>query len=255
MLKSEQATSAILKRALASMSRGVDLRGVFAKSAALAAAIAVFNLPYFHYLIFAVPNRTSLAVILKPWGFLWAEIFLLFMLGLLASMVGFSFVDRYKLPGLGDPKGLIGSLPGLLAVGAAMITLSYFLFDRYFFVISPHSYPQDFLYLLSLPFQGAFTDEIILRFCLVTLCMGIFKRKSLAVIFVSALASLFSVKYFYFFGIMFDLNVLSLTHLLLSLSSNLILGYVFVSRGLIYSITLKFIFSLKYFIVYWAMGS
>jgi len=237
------------------MSRGVDLRGVLAKSTALATVTAILNIPYFHYLIFVVPNQRGFAPSLQSWSFLFAEIFLLFMLCLLASMVGFSFVNRFKLPGLGDPKGLIGSLPTLLAVGSAMITLSYFIFDRYFYVISPHSYPQGFLYLFSLPLQGAFTDEIILRFCLVTLCVGLFKRKSAGVIFVSVLASLFSIKYFYFFGINLDLNYLFLIHLVLSFSSNLILGYVFVSRGLIHAIALKFIFGLKYLVVYCAMGS
>ena len=241
-------------KALGSMSRGVELRGVLVKSSTLASAAAFFTLPYFHYLIFMVPDQARSTAGLKPWGFLFAQLFLLLILCLLAAAVGLSFANKYNLPGLGDPRDLIASLPLLLALALAMITLSYFLFDRYFYEISPFSYPQNLLYLISLPFQGAFTDEIILRFCLITLFVGLFKRKSIAVVSVSALASLFTIKYFYFFGITLDLSYLFITQLTLSFSSNLILGYLFVSRGLCYSIALKFLFSMKYVVVSWALG-
>jgi hypothetical protein len=135
-----------------------------------------------------------------------------------------------------------------------MMALSYFLFDRYFFEISPLSYPKEVLYLISLPFKGAFSEEIILRLCLVTLSVGLLKSKGAGVVLVSTLASLFTIKYFHFFGIEFGFNYLFITQVLLSFSANLFLGYIFVTRGLLYSMALKFLFGIKYVIVSWAMG-
>ena len=49
------------------------------------------------------------------------------------------------------------------------------------------------------------------------------------------------------------LNYLIATPLLLSFLGNLILGYLFVSRGLLYAMALNFLFSMKYAVVLWAM--
>lgn len=237
------------------MTRGVDKRGVLVQSAALAVAATFFSSLYFHYLIFMVPGQVSFKVMLNPWGFLFVELFSLFILCFFAAVIGLAFAKKYKLPGLGDLKDFTGSLYFILALGTIMITLSYFLFDRYFYEVAPFCYPQDLLYLVALPFQGAFTDEIILRLCLVTICVGLFKGKASGVVCVSALASLFTIKYLYFFGIKPGWDYLFVTQILLSFGSNCLLGYLFVTRGLISSMALKFLFGLKYFVVFGAAGA
>jgi hypothetical protein len=169
-------------------------------------------------------------------------------------MVGFSFSKKLELPGIGEGNDLIRNMPNLLALGAVMTALSYFLFDRYFYAISPYSYPTDALYLVCYPFKAALSEEVILRFCMVTLAVGISKSKPVGVFLVSAVAAIFTIKYFHFMGIGFGFNYLSITQIFLSFSANLLLGYLFVTRGLMYSMTLKFIFGFKYAAVSWLMG-
>jgi len=237
------------------MTRGVDKRGVLVQSLALAIAATFFSSLYFHYMIFMVPGPAGFKEIPNPWGFLLVELFALFIICFFGAVIGLSFSKKYELPGLGDLKDFTGSLSFILALGTVMIMLSYFLFDRYFYEISPLCYPKDLLYLITLPFQGAFTDEIILRLCLVTICVGLFKGKTSGVVCVSALASLFTIKYLYFFGIKPGVDYLFLVQILLSFVSNCLLGYLFVTQGLVYSMALKFLFGLKYFVVYWATGA
>lgn len=235
------------------MTRGADMRRVLVKSSALAICSTLFTLPYFYYLIFIVPGGGHFPETPNPLGLLFSELFLLFILCFLSAIVGFSFSKRFELPGFGDPKYFFQSLPLLLVLGIAMVALSYFLFDRYFFKISPISYPKEALYFISFHLKGAFTEEIILRFCLVTLSVGLLKSKGAGVILVSIFASLFTVKYFLFFGIKFGLNYLFIAQILLSFSANIFLGYIFITRGLLYSMALKFLFGIKYIIVSWAM--
>ncbi len=178
---------------------------------------------------------------------------LLFILTFLSAMVGFSFSNRYQLHGLGDPSALVHSLPLVVAGGAVITVLSYFFFDRSFFEISPVSYPRNPLFLLSYPFKRAFTDEIILRFCLVTIAVGLFKSKSAGVIFVSAFAAIATAKYFHFIGLPVGLNSIFLTQLFIGFLANLLLGYLFVARGLLYSMSLGFIFGMKYLIMAWLL--
>jgi hypothetical protein len=51
-----------------------------------------------------------------------------------------------------------------------------------------------------------------------------------------------------------EFNSLFLAQTGLALVVNLILGYLFVTEGLIYSMTLKFILSLKYVLLWWIHG-
>jgi hypothetical protein len=241
------------QKALSVITQGTDMRGVLAKSLALAIASTLFTLPYFHYLISEISYRTRLPQSADSFIILLTQLLLLFILTFLSAMVGFSFSNRYKLHGLGDPRALVSSLPSVVAGGAVITALSYFFFDRYFFEISPASYPRDPLYLLSYPFKRALTDEIILRFCLVTIAVGLFKSKSAGVILVSALAAIATVKYFHFIGLPVGLNTIFLTQLFIGFLANLLLGYLFVARGLFYSMSLGFIFGMKYLIMSWLL--
>lgn len=235
------------------MTQGADTREVLVKSSVMAVAATLLTLPYFHYLIFVVLEASGFPQDLNPWGFLFAQLFLLFIVCLLSAVVGFSFSKRLKLPGFGDPRFVIRSIPLFLILGAIVIALSYFLFDRHFLKISPMSYPKDVLYLISFAFKEVFPEEIILRLCLVTLSVGLLKSKGAGVGLVSVLAPIFSVKYFHFMGIEVGLDYLFITQYLLSFSANLLLGYLFVTHGLLYSMALKFVFGMKYMLVAWAM--
>jgi len=236
-----------------SMTRGADMWKVLVKSSALAICSTVFAIPYFHHLIFLAPITTPLPLSLGLRGFLFMELFLLFILCLLSAVVGFSFSERRELPGFGDKTRFIRSIPLLLLLGAVMTALSYFLFDRFFFMLSLASYPKNLLYLVSFPLKAAFTEEVVLRFCLVTIMVGIFRSKMAGVVLASAVAAIFTLKYFQFVGISLHLNYIIVTQLLLSFSANLILGYLFVSRGLLYSMALNFLFGMKYAVISWAM--
>jgi hypothetical protein len=236
------------------MTQGEDMGRVVVKSFALATACTVFTLPYFHYLTFVVLKEVGSPKGLHPSSVLFTQLLLLFIVCLLSAVVGFSFAKRYGLPGFGDHKRFFRSVPALLLIGAIVITLSYFLFDRPFFAVSPASYPKDPLYLMSIPLKGAFTEEVILRLCMVTLAVGLLKSKRGGVILVAAAAPLLTIKYFHFVGMEVGFDYLFITQLLLSFVANLFLGYLFVTHGLLYAMALKFLLGMKYFLIWWTMG-
>lgn len=242
------------ERISASMTGGADMHGVLLKSLSLSILCTLFTAPYFHYLLFLSPVQSALSPTLNPKGFLLAQLFLLFIICLLSSIVGFSFSRKFELPGIGDWQHFRKSVPYLFLLGAVMAILSYYAFDRYFFQISPASYPKDSIYLLTYPLKAALTDEVILRLCFVTLAVGIFRNKIVGVILVSVVASLFTIKYFQFMGIGFQFNYLSVTQIMFSFWANMILGYLFVTRGLLYSMLLNFLLGMKYIIVSWSLG-
>ena len=230
------------------------MRGVMLKALSLSILCTLFTTPYFHYLLFLSPVQSTLALKLNLKGFLITQLFLLFIICLLSSIVGLSFSRKLELPGIGDWQHFKKSIPYLFLLGAVMTILSYYAFDRYFFQISQASYPKDPIYLLTYPLKAAFTDEVILRLCFVTLAVGMFRNKIAGVVLVSVVASIFTIKYFQFMGIGFQLDYLGITQIMFSFWANIILGYLFVTRGLLYSMALNFLLGMKYIIVSWSLG-
>jgi hypothetical protein len=225
------------------MTRGADMRSVLLKSGILAVAAVFFTIPYFLHLTRTMGSRLDL------WGLMGTQLLMLFIVCLLSAVVGFSYSKRLDLPGFGDFKLFLGALPYLILASLALIMFSYVCFDRYFYSISPASYPKHFSWLLSIPFKRALTDEIILRLGLITIGVGLFRDKLTAIVLVSILLPLFSVKYFDFLGLDRGFNYLFIIQLISSFLTNLISGWLFVFRGLLYTMALNFFFGFKYLMI------
>ena len=238
-----------------SMTRGADFRGVLLKSLCLAILCTLFTAPYFHHLLSVSFKTQDRFLMLSDFhAVLIMELSLLFIVCLLSAIVGFTYSIKFQLPGFGDLRRFTETIPLLLLVGVVMGGLTYLIFDRHFFYISPASYPKDILYLVSCPFKVAFTNEVILRFCMVTLGVGISKNRLGGVILVSIFASILTMKYFRFLDLDYPFNYFFITQFFISFFGNFILGYLFVTRGLIYSMSLHFLFGTRLAFVVWMLG-
>jgi hypothetical protein len=238
------------RKAFGSMTVQADARSVVIKSAILTILAAGSAAGYFHYLVFAVSGGIAPAG-RDPWAFMAAELVLLVFVLFLSALTGFSFSARFDLPGMGQLREFFRALPLLIAGGIGMVAISYFAFDRYFFVIAPVSFPKEPIYLATIPFKTALADETILRLGLVTIGVGLTKNKGAGVVLMSAVSALFSVKYLEFIGIPFTLDHFYVIYLLLSFLGNIVFGWLFVTRGLFYSMALKFVVGCKYLFILW----
>ncbi len=245
----------IWKRAFSNLISGVKISTVAAKSLLLSFAATLFTIPYFYYyLVVAVSKDDGLSIAQNPWPFLTFQLTILFSLLFISSMIGQTFSKRYSLPGFGDFKKFLKSIPILIITGTVMIALSFIFFDRFYFEVSPQSYPVDYRYLVSFPFKGALTEEIIARLGLTTIAVGLLRSKGAGVVLVSALSAFYTIKYNQFVGIDSQFEYLFVCQLLLAFISNLIFGYLYVEHGLYYAMGLKFVFGLKYFVVMVLLG-
>jgi hypothetical protein len=232
-----------------SLTGGAAPKTVVRSSVLLGAAATLSALPYFHFLVFHASRGDARGG--DPWSLLAGQAALLLLLSVLSAMVGLSFAPRLGLPGLGDPARLREEWKGLVLVGAVLGAVSFILFDQWFARVSPGAYPQGPLLLLSIPFKTATTEEVILRLCMVTVAVGLFRRTWAGVLVVALAAPLLAFKSFRFLGLEEVSHALLGVQLLLSLLSNLALGIVFVSRGLLSCLVVKFVFGLKYVAVAW----
>jgi len=242
-------TQAIRKKISDSLTGHAKTGEVALKSIIMALGSTLFAAPYFYHLLYLSTMPANLVSNMGVYGFLFMELFLLFILSLLCAMVGFSFSGRLGFPGFGYWSAFVKDLARLSLLGLFLIFLSIFFFDRHFYEISPSSYPRSLFYLATFPFKGAFTDEIILRLGLVTIGAGLFKSRTAGVVFGAVLALLFSIKYFQFVGINLRMTDIVLPYIFITFLVNLLLGYLYVTRGLLYAMGMDFLLKLKYAVI------
>jgi hypothetical protein len=238
------------RKAFGSMAPQVDTRTVIVKSTILTLCAAGSAVGYFHYLVFVVSPGAAVPGG-DPWTFLAIELVMLAFVLFLSALVGFSFSVRLDLPGFGQMREFLRALPIIIAGGIILVGISYVAFDRWFFAIAPISFPKETAYLVAFPFKAALADETILRLGLVTIGVGLTKDKAAGVILMSAVSTLLTVKYFEFIGIPFALDHFYIVYLLLSFLGNIMQGWLFVTKGLAYSMALKFVIGCKYLLILW----
>jgi len=232
-----------------SLTGGAAPGTVLRRSLLLGGAATLSSFPYLHFLVFSASRTAGPGT--DPWALLAGQSFLLLLICVLSAMVGLAFASRRGLPGLGKPETLREEWKGLALIGAVLGAVSFILFDQWFARVSPSAYPQSPAVLLSIPFKTSLTEEIILRLCMVTVAAGLFRRNWAGVLVIALLAPLLAFKSFRFLGLEQVSAALIAVQLLLSLLSNLVLGVVFVSRGLLSCLVVKFVFGLKYLAVAW----
>jgi len=240
--------SSVLARTLEEMTRGAKPERVVLQATILMVIALVAAIPYIRYLLETAIGRGILGVEAASGVFV-TDLLLLGILLFLCALVGLAFAPRYRLPGLGLSKRLVRDFPLLVFGGLALAALTFFLFDRFFYAVSPGSYPTSPLMLFCLPVKGAVTDEVILRLGMLTLAVGLLKHRGAGVILIAALASLMSLRYFQFLGIPMGFNYIMIAHLALSFLGNVALGYLYISRGLMHAMILKAAYGSRYLAV------
>jgi hypothetical protein len=241
-------------RVFSSLTKGVDFHRVIINAFVLASVATLVTIPYVHYLIKTVDRGNLSGSIPVSPNFIIFQILMLFAISLLSAIVGITFGRRYALPGFGIFRNYIQDLPKLIAAGSGLMIISFVFFDRYFFNLSPGSYPKEYFYLMAIPFKGAVAEELILRFGLVTIGVGICKNRFAGVALVSVFATLLSIRYFTFIGMDVAFSYIFVAQVVLTFLINGFLGYLFVTRGLAYAMTIKFVLGFKYLMVALVLG-
>jgi hypothetical protein len=231
---------------LQNMAGGQRYRDVMIKSAALAVPAALLAIPYFYFLLFDFPRRSGPDSLQKAQALLWGQTAMIFVICLLSGFAGAVFTRRLSLPGLGDIRRWKKEAPYLAAAGLALMLFIYLTFDRYFYAVSPGFYPDLSLYMVLLPLKGAFTEELILRYGLVTIAVGICRHRYGGAALVAGFATILSLEFFQFAGIPLEWNYICIMQLILAFLANFILGAVFVTRGLLAAMTIKLMLEMRY---------
>ncbi|MCC7384516.1 MAG: CPBP family intramembrane metalloprotease [Deltaproteobacteria bacterium] len=204
------------------------------RAAAIVAGIAyAAQAPYLYYLA-RVAYPTTLSQrhpALTAEQVLGADLIRVAIVVILASLIGALFVERAGLVGLGT-RASKRSLLVLFAMGAAASAVIYTVVGRSIAEKLPGQYPCALGWALVGTLRGALFEEVVARYGMMTLLVGITRRTWLANILQAIFFSAVSTRAIAFATGPLALDALTAATIVTSLIVNLIAGGLYAKRGL-----------------------
>ena len=234
-----------------------EMKNRIQNSVFLAAGAMFGSLPMFHYQfknlsgsIFTIQPTAEQIYYLSV-----CQSFMVFSLAFLCALVGFLYADRLKLPGFGKHSDVMFLLPVGLVLGLAFTPVWYFAFDREIFLIIPEIYPASMAWALASMMGVAISQEVIVRFGLLTIVLYFLDRWGFeghpwpAIAIISTFGSFGA----YLFMVKFNLaELLSSYQIAILLISAFFLQWgfceVYLRKGLLAAFYIHFGLSVKYLI-------
>ena len=234
---------------------GKSFKDVLRNSFFLTIAVFALSYPYlYHYIVHRpdylskfnekISNLSTLNALL----FSLDQLIIFIVLIYICSFVGFGFSEKYKFKGLGKFGETRKDLKYLLLVAIPLNIAIYLAFDKSMQEKIPTLYPDSYKWGLAKALMSSSTFEVVSKFGLVTIVMGIFRNKHLAVILPAIFFAILVPKTFADYGVEFGRDYLSIMALSLALVYGIASGYLYVYRGLITVFVLRLLLDLKYFI-------
>ena len=216
-------------------------------AALLGLLTCLFVYTYFLYLTkVGFPERVAESIPPDRIGqFLLFQLVRVLLVCLICAAVGVFLSRRDGLAGVGDLQSIGRSLPWVLGAAAIGVPAALLLFDRPFRAVAPGFYPEHLTWALAVAFSAAFAEEIIARFGLMTIFMGLFRRFHRANLAQAAFASLLAARSFHLAGQALGLNYLTFMGVGISLVGSLFLGWIYYRFGILAAILAHLLLELR----------
>lgn len=168
--------------------------------------------------------------------FLLLQLVMVLTVSLICAMVGLLLSKRYGLAGLGDWKSLKQSLPWLFGMAAIGVPATVFLFDLPFSRIASGYYPDQFRWALALVFASSFSTEIIARFGMMTIIMGVVRNFHIANVLQAAFITVVAARSFYLADHAIGFDYITIVGFCLGMVGSLAAGWIYYRFGILSAI-------------------
>lgn len=224
-------------------------------SVLLTVCVFILSSPYLYHFIVHNPDvhspfstrMLSLPDNMKG-PFVLVQLIMYIVLIFLCSMIGFGYSQKYSLGGFGKLHHLKRDMIYILLICLPAGLLIYFAYDRFLIEAIPSIYPKNSQWGFAKALMTSSTYEIVSKFGLVTVVMGIFKNRHIAVLLPALFFTALIGGTFSDYRVDFGINYLSIAAVITSLFYNIVSGYVYAYRGLLTVFALRFVLDMKYMI-------
>jgi len=177
------------------------------------------------------------------------DLLLAFFALLVTSACGFAWSDGKKVAGFGTFGGLRKELKTLLILGPALAVTTAFLFDKGLTGGFQRLYPKSPMVALTIPLRAAFFEEVVCRFGMLVILFRLLRSVPAAILLSSAFNAALGLKSAVFVGFPIRLDLLTAAILAAKLCLATFFGYFFCKKGLMATISLRFIMELKHVVL------
>lgn len=227
------------------------------------ASAAAFPYLYFQTLgPWAKPISRDWSPNISPAVILYYQFSLLVAAVLISAVIGTFLSEKYSLPDIGADRDetllFLKRWSGWAIIGG--LIFGWLMHDRTFYIVVPtlgglDMYPRNIPMSAMLILHNAVMKEVVLRYGMVTLAVGLFgkNRSDFAVVITSLIAPLFAFRQLMFVEYP-ALDVLSFLSMIWTLALNLALGLIYVRKGLAATMSMRACIDFR-FIVYQILGA
>ncbi|MEW6095346.1 MAG: hypothetical protein AB1567_02290 [bacterium] len=225
-------------------------REVGGKGLILSEVCVIASLPYLYYMYFIGMREIILKKFLpKHLPYLVIhDVWYIFIATFLCGVCGFGWSKKYGLCGFGSFLDFKKDWLKLLIIGGVIGILSYQFFDKPFKSIAPYYYPTNPIWALTIPINSAFFIETI-RFGMVSLVQRLIKNVHFANFSIAFFFAIVGLKSFIFIGLDFNWSALAIACFTFTVLLNIVLGYIFIKKGLISTIFVHLVADLKFVVL------
>lgn len=163
----------------------------------------------------------------------------------IASLVGVFFSERYGLVGKGDLKSVKRAWAWILIAGPLLALGGYLVFGRVYAERAPGIFPTSLSWALVLMLKGAVFDEVVCRFGMMTIAMGVSRRFWTANVLQATFFTVVGLKGMQLHGLAPDWGVFLFADLASAFVMHVLQGFVCARHGLLASIALHFMRELR----------
>lgn len=200
----------------------------------------IFTLPHLCYLSFVmIEGRVAIQILITH---LWSILIVSF----LCSAFGLAWSRVYGLGGIiVDFERFKRWLPFILLLSFIIGTGSFVVQDIHLSIHLPYLYPKNPLFSLTIPLKAAFFQEVI-RFGGMALVCRLTKNLHLSNLIISIFFLYLGTRFISFAGLGLDQHRWLLLAFGWSFIVNLIMGYMYAKLGIVSTMTIQFVASLRF---------
>ena len=164
----------------------------------------------------------------------------------ICSACGFAWSDGKKVAGFGTLQGLRKDGKTLLPLGLALALATAVLFDKGLTGDFPRLYPKSPIVAVAIPLRAAFFEETVCRFGMLVIAFRLLRSVPAAILLSSAFNVGLGLRSAIFVGFPLGLDLLTAAILAAKFGVAAFFGYFFCRKGLLATISLRFIMELKH---------
>ena len=182
------------------------------------------------------------------------DVILVFISLLISAACGFAWSDGKKVAGFGSVESLKTNLKSVLILGVVLAVGTAFLLDKWLAGGFEKLYPRSPVVSITIPLRAAFYEEIICRFGILMIVFRLTGSVPASVLLSAVFNAAIGLRSAIFVGFPIGMDWRTAGIVVAKILVSAFFGYFYCRKGLMSTISLRFIMELKHVVLAFTSG-